>query len=128
MIEQLKDALTYLDGAHFENYSGQLISTRPNGGQTILRELSCANCSEIFRKSADQQGEILVTLLNSAALVPDLLAACEAAAALIDRLEASWMHTTEEGQLLRAAIGKARSPSSVELTPPAGGEFPKESI
>jgi hypothetical protein len=37
-----------------------------------------------------------------------LVAACEAASALIARLEDGWDYTTPEGQQLRAALAKAR--------------------
>jgi len=43
--------------------------------------------------------------------VAALLPACRAAADLIDKLENEWMHTTPEGQMVRAALAKVEGTS-----------------
>ena len=52
--------------------------------------------------------QVVMEHKRCAGLIADLLAACEVAHALIARLEDECMHTTPEGQQLRAAISKAR--------------------
>jgi hypothetical protein len=60
-----QEALEFLDGARFENYSGQIIAEHANKNKDfIVCELSCT-CSEVASKNADEYGEVLVTLLNS---------------------------------------------------------------
>lgn len=60
-----QEALDYINGARFENYSGQIIAEHANKNKDfIVCELSCT-CSEVASKNADEYGEVLVTLLNS---------------------------------------------------------------
>jgi hypothetical protein len=60
-----QEALDFLGGARFENYSGQIIAEHANKNKDfILCELSCT-CSEVASKNADEYGEVLITLLNS---------------------------------------------------------------
>jgi hypothetical protein len=60
-----QEALDFLGGARFENYSGQIIAEHANKNEDfILCELSCT-CSEVASKNADEYGEVLITLLNS---------------------------------------------------------------
>lgn len=62
----LHDALRYLDGARFANYSGQIIEQDRFGkDQRILFDLGCT-CGEIESKNACEYGEVLVALLNAA--------------------------------------------------------------
>jgi hypothetical protein len=62
----LQEALDFLDGAHFENYSGQIIAEHANKNRDIIVcDLGCT-CGEVASKNADEYGEVLVTLLNGA--------------------------------------------------------------
>ena len=60
-LQPLRDALGYLDGARFANYSGQIIEQ----GGLIVCEIGCA-CSEIAPKRADEYAEALISVLNGA--------------------------------------------------------------
>lgn len=71
----IQSALEYLEGARFANYSGQIIAEHQEKQKDyIVCELSCT-CGEIPSGSADEYGEVLVTVLNAATALPDLLAA-----------------------------------------------------
>lgn len=59
-----QEALDYINGARFVNYSGQIIEQRDGRDRYIVCEIGC-NCSEIPGKISDEYGEALVTLLNS---------------------------------------------------------------
>jgi len=70
-----QEALDFLDGARFENYSGQIIAEHANKNKDfILCDLGCT-CSEVGSKNADEYGEVLITLLNgTSAALSDLAA------------------------------------------------------
>ena len=59
-----QEALDYINGARFANYSGQIVERRDGRDRYIVCEIGC-NCSEIPGKISDEYGEALVTLLNS---------------------------------------------------------------
>lgn len=63
----LKQALDYLEGARFENYSGQIIAEHADKNKDfIVCDFTC-ECSEVASKNADEYGEVFVTVLNGAA-------------------------------------------------------------
>ncbi len=62
------EALEYLEGARFANYSGQIVEQKHGKDHLIVCEIGCV-CSEVEPRVADEYGEVLVTLLNSAALL-----------------------------------------------------------
>lgn len=68
----LCEALEYLEGARFENYSGQIVEQKDGKDHLIICDLGCA-CGEVGSSRSEEYAEALVTLLNNAALVPDAL-------------------------------------------------------
>lgn len=105
MIEKIREAVEWLDGATFENRAGQIIDRDRSGVETVICGLSCGYCSEI--DDAGDYGDILVTLLNTAMHLPDLIAACE----LVDAyFSGSVLGTQEEAIVtrVRSVLGKMR--------------------
>jgi len=75
----IQEALDYLEGARFANYSGQIIAEHEDKNKDhIVCDLTCT-CSEVANKNADEYGEALVTALNAVTALPGLVASCEAA-------------------------------------------------
>jgi hypothetical protein len=69
-----QEALDFLDGARFANYSGQIIAEHADKNKDfILCDLTCA-CSEVANKNADEYGEALAVLLNGSARLRAALA------------------------------------------------------
>lgn len=68
----LQEAIDYLQGAQFANYSGQIVEQVDGKDKTIICDLGCT-CGEIASKNADEYGEMLVTLLNGASSAAELL-------------------------------------------------------
>jgi hypothetical protein len=62
----IQEALAYLENAHFENYSGQIIAEHQETRKDYIAfDLTCT-CNEVPNKVADEVGEALITLLNGA--------------------------------------------------------------
>lgn len=65
-LQHLRDALSYLEGARFENYSGQVIAEHDDKKKDyIVFDLTCT-CSEVPGSNADELADMLVTVLNGA--------------------------------------------------------------
>lgn len=101
----IQEAIEYLEGGHFENCSGQIVARHEEKRlDHIVCDLTCA-CSEVMSKNADEAGEVLVTLLNRAMAVPDLLDALER---LVHMAECNTLPGPNTLAQARTALAKAR--------------------
>lgn len=72
---KLHDAINLL--GTLDNASGQICQMRDGKPVLILFDLGCSNCSEVASRNADELGEALATVVNTAS---ELVAACRAMA------------------------------------------------
>ena len=104
-IEAVTIAAEYV--GTLDNASGQLCQMKDGKSSLILFELGCPNCSEVASKIADEWGDAITLLINSApALLDSQRTAFDAAAHFFHCRECAQDSTLcQEGEMFARGLG-----------------------